>query len=340
MMAEIRWKIPALLMALCGSAMAQSWQPQTSGVTASLRGISAVSDRVAWASGSGGTYLVTTDGGANWRAAKLPGAERLDFRALHALDEHTAWLMSIGAGVSSRVYKTADGGANWTLQFTNPDEHGFFDCLAFWDDRHGILAGDAVDGALAVFTTDDAGAHWRRRPMPPALAGEGAFAASNSSLVVQGTAGAWIGTGGKLEAGARVYHLGADFAFISVTPIRADLASAGIFSIAFADAKHGMAVGGDYAKPQDAQRNIAITADGGSVWTAPPSGPAGFRSAVVYLPRHKAWLVTGTAGSDISFDDGKTWKNFATGNYNALGFHGDEGWAVGPNGRIARFKMD
>ena len=325
-----------ILLLVCACSLAQSWQSQPSGATASLRGISAVDDRVAWASGTRGTYLLTVDGGSTWHAAQVPGAEALDFRAVHALDRNTAWLMSIGFGARSRVYKTTDAGARWTLQFTNPDEKGFFDCLAFWNAKRGILAGDAVDGALTVFRTDDGGEHWQRVKMPPALTGEGIFAASNSSLIVRNPNDAWIGTGGKLEGGARIYRIRGDIVTLVPTPIRADLASAGIFSLAFADARRGMTVGGDYAKPADSSRNIAITTDGGATWTAPPSGPPGFRSAVVYLPGHKAWLTAGTSGSDISFDDGKTWKTLDTGNYNALGFHLDDGWAVGPNGRIAR----
>jgi photosystem II stability/assembly factor-like uncharacterized protein len=338
MMAKIRWARPALLVSLCCAAAAQSWEPQTSGTTASLRGISAVSDTVAWASGTRGTYVITTDGGATWRAAQVPGAERLDFRAVQALDRNTAWLMSIGTGQLSRVYQTTDGGATWKLLFTNPDAQGFYDCLRFWDGRHGILAGDAVDGALAVFTTDDAGDHWQRVRMPAALEGEGEFAASNSSITLGTPGEAWIGTGGP--KGARVFHIRQGGVTVAATPVRSGAASTGIFSLAFADSHRGIAVGGDYSKPTDATANVAVTNDGGTTWTAPPAGPAGFRSAVVYLPDHKAWLVTGTSGSDISFDDGKTWKTFDTGNYNALGFSGEIGWAVGPNGRVARFKMN
>ncbi len=334
-MTEIRVLQLALLVPLCCGA--QTWQPQNSGTTAPLRGISAVDGTVAWASGARGTFLLTTDGGATWRARQVPGAETLDFRGVQALDRNTAWLMSIGAGPLSRVYKTSDGGATWKLLFTNPDAQGFFDCLRFWDSRRGILAGDAVDGAIAVFTTEDGGEHWTRVRMPPALPGEGAFAASNSSIALGAAGEAWIGTGGT--AGARVYHIRQGSVTVAATPVRAGAASTGIFSLAFADSRHGMAVGGDYTQPSDAAANIAITADAGETWFAPPASPAGFRSAVVYLPKPAAWLVTGTSGSDISFDNGKTWKTFDTGAYNTLGFAGSQVWAAGPKGRIARFQI-
>ena len=50
------------------------------------------------------------------------------------------------------------------------------------------------------------------------------------------------------------------------------------------------------------------------------------------------WIAVGTSGSDVSSDEGKTWKVFDTGNYNAVSFiAGDAGWAVGPGGRVAAF---
>jgi photosystem II stability/assembly factor-like uncharacterized protein len=54
--------------------------PQQSGTPNQLIGISAVNARVAWASGAGGTFTVTTDGGDTWRAGMVPGAEELQFR--------------------------------------------------------------------------------------------------------------------------------------------------------------------------------------------------------------------------------------------------------------------
>src|ERR1700687_4526966 len=51
--------------------------PQTSGTTNRLQAISPVNDRVVWASGVGGTYTLTTDGGKTWKVGVVPGAENL-----------------------------------------------------------------------------------------------------------------------------------------------------------------------------------------------------------------------------------------------------------------------
>jgi photosystem II stability/assembly factor-like uncharacterized protein len=155
-----------------------------------------VSAKVVWASGTGGMYLETTDGGATWRVAVVPSAEQLDFRGVHGVDNRTAYLLSSGEGDKSRIYKTTDGGSHWALQFTNPDPKGFFDALAFWNARHGTVIGDPVDGRFVILTTDDGGGHWVRQAGPAALPNEGAFAASNSCLTVIGTREAWFATGG------------------------------------------------------------------------------------------------------------------------------------------------
>ena len=50
------------------------------------------------------------------------------------------------------------------------------------------------------------------------------------------------------------------------------------------------------------------------------------------------FIVTGTSGSDFSVDGGKSWKQFDSASYNAMSFVADAGWAVGPNGAIAKFQ--
>ncbi len=321
------------------SLLAQSWTAQTSNTRASLRGISAVDALTAFASGSGGTWLVTTDGGTTWRANKVPGAEKLDFRGIRAIDARTVFLMSAGSGDLSRIYKTTDAGEHWTLLFTNPDPKGFFDSIAFWDADHGIVVGDQLEGRAEIRTTDDGGARWQRRDPPAGLPGEGSFAASNTCLALWGKKEVWFATGGT--GSARVFHSkdGGRTWTVATTPMRNDGAAAGIFSLAFADARHGMAVGGDYSKDKEDRQNIAMTSDGGLTWATPSSRPAGFRSAAAYVAAHKLWIVTGTSGSDSSNDGGKTWKLFDSGAYNAMSFvKSGEGWAVGPQGRIARFQ--
>jgi hypothetical protein len=60
---------------------------------------------------------------------------------------------------------------------------------------------------------------------------------------------------------------------------------------------------------------------------------------VKYLADLKIWIVTGTSGSDISMDDGKTWKQFDAASYNAISFAGKAVWAAGPKGAIARLLL-
>jgi len=329
-----------LILLAAGLAAAQHWEPQNSGTTASFRGLCAVNKNVVWASGTAGTYLTTNDGGVHWKAATVPGAEKLDFRDVQAFDARTAYLLSIGPGDSSRIYKTSDAGAHWTLQLKNPDATGFFDEMAFWSPAHGVLVGDPVGGQFVLMTTTNSGATWTPQTLPSALEGEGAFAASGTGITVRGKSDIWFGTGGK--GGARVFHSrdgGANWT-VSPTPIRNDSASAGIFSIAFSDAQHGIAVGGDYGKPKEAIGNIALTFDGGETWVEPKgTRPSGFRSAVAYIASLKAWIATGTSGSDISTDGGQNWKQFDAGDYNAISFlPSAEGWAAGPHGRLARWR--
>src|SRR5215203_2138936 len=182
-----------------------TWTTQTSGVNVRLRGVSAVNERVAWASGAGSTVLRTVDGGLNCEKLNV-SSEELDFRDIDAVDAQTAYVLSIGDGPASRIYKTTDAGKTWTLQF-KADQKAFLDAMSFWDANHGIVFGDSVHGKLYVLTTEDGGRVWTRvsnTNLPPALENEGAFAASGTNIALFGTSHAWIGTGAGAKA--RVLH--------------------------------------------------------------------------------------------------------------------------------------
>jgi len=168
---------------------------QTSGTSALLIAVSPVDERVVWVSGSQGTWLRTIDGGTTWQSGRVSGADTLQFRDVHAVDASTAYLLSIGDGPQSRIYKTTDAGQHWTLQFTNRDPGGFYDCMAFWDSNHGIVIGDAIGKEIAMLTTTDGGANWTRVPpasLPEAQPKEGSFAASGTCVVTRPGGRAWI----------------------------------------------------------------------------------------------------------------------------------------------------
>jgi photosystem II stability/assembly factor-like uncharacterized protein len=335
------------LVSAAGPAAAESpgpqWMLQSSGVTARLRGVSAVSDRVAWASGASGTILRTVDGGRTWQKRTIPGTESLDFRDVDAVDARTAYVLSIGSGEASRIYKTTDGGATWTLQFQNRDPKAFFDAMAFWDPARGLVVGDAVDGHFAVLRTQDGGRTWAPVPaagLPPALPGEAAFAASGTSIAVRGTRHAWIGTGAAASARVlRTEDAGTTWA-VSPTPVPAG-PTAGIFSIAFRDRLHGIIVGGDYKKETQALSNAALSRDGGATWTLiPPPALSGFRSAATYVEAagSRRVLAVGPSGMDQSSDGGQRWTPLPHKGFHAISFprHRRVGWAVGEAGLVAR----
>src|SRR3954467_11427562 len=124
-----------------------TWTTQQSNVTHRLRGISAVNERVIWASGAGSTVLRTMNGGETWQRVQVT-TDQLDFRDVDASDENTAYILSIGNESASRIYKTTNAGATWTLQFKNEDERVFVDAMSFWDPNNGIVIGDSVNGQL------------------------------------------------------------------------------------------------------------------------------------------------------------------------------------------------
>jgi photosystem II stability/assembly factor-like uncharacterized protein len=315
------------------------WQRQSVETKAGLRGLSVVSKKVVWASGSGGTFLKTTDGGKTWMVGKVPDAEKLDFRDIEAFDASTAYILSIGEGENSRIYKTTDGGKIWKLQFKNTNPKAFFDALAFWDRNNGMAMSDPVDGKYLLLKTED-GENWKISPsekMPNAKAGEAAFAASGTCLTANGKSDVFLVSGG---ADARVFrskNRGLGW-FVADTPIVKGTPASGIFSIAMRDSKNGVIVGGNYEKPNDITNNLALTNDGGKTWTL-GKGLNGYRSAVTYVNKNTI-IAVGSSGSDLSIDGGKTWKNLDKENYNAVQSKGMTVWAVGANGLVSKLNIN
>jgi len=267
-----------------------TWRVQSSGTRVSLRGVTAVDVQAAWASGAEGTFLRTTDGGASWTAAKVPGAETVDFRDIEAFSADTAFLMGIAS--PARIFKTEDGGKTWTERYHNDAEGIFLDAFAFFDEKNAVAIGDPMDGRFLVLVSADGGLSWAPHPFPDrpeALAGEGAFAASGTCLAVLGTSEAWFCSGGPSPRVFRSADRGRTWQ-AAASPLGADKASAGGFSLLFWNPQHGVMVGGDYKDEPSPFKSAAVSRDGGRSWTPIPC-PSGLHSISFSKKGRACWAV-------------------------------------------------
>jgi photosystem II stability/assembly factor-like uncharacterized protein len=330
-----------LLLIFATSAFGQSWSIQTSGIDTNLRGVSVApasassSPSIVWACGSHGVILRSNDGGKTWARLSVPDASSLDFRSIQASGPATAYVMSIGPGPASRIYKTTDAGRHWTLEYAANRAAIFLDDLVCQSKAKCYAVSDPVDGKFLLLHADD-GSSWRELPgdsMLAALPGEGVFAASGTSLAIFRNE-IYFATGGASTARVfRSANLGRSWS-VSATPVSSANASSGIFSVA----RRGnsvVVVGGDYKSTDRADRSAAYSRDAGATWKLSDSGPRGFRSAAAFL-NGSTVIAVGPSGEDISRDGGARWTAAGSLNLNAVVVFGSQVWAVGPKGTIAR----
>jgi photosystem II stability/assembly factor-like uncharacterized protein len=328
-------------VALANLVTAPTLTVQQSGTTQRLQAISPVNDQVVWVSGTGGTYVLTTDGGASWKSGAVPGADSLEFRDVQGISDQEAYLLSAGNGPASRIYHTSDGGRSWTRQFTNTDSLAFYDCFAFWGRNRGIAMSDGVKGVFPVLRTTD-GRTWTNigANLPPAAPGEGAFAASGTCVATQGTQLGWIATGAGPSSRVFATTDGGETWTAYATPIVQGGSSAGAFTIAFRDARHGFLGGGNLAATNAPSENVATSSDGGKTWTLGARSPfAGAIYGSSYVPGLRTMVViTGPAGAAWSADEGGSWTLFEEArDYWSVAFAGPRaGWLVGTGGRILK----
>lgn len=341
--------------ALCSHAIAQEeelksdlvWEVIDSPTKASLRGLSIVDSKTIFASGAQSTLVQTNDGGKTWTSQKLDKTEKLELRDLHAWDRSNISVMN--SGEPAKFFRTSDGGKSWKEALYDPRKATFFDAFEFLDDQYGIGFSDPIEGRLVMVTTSDGGKNWKLSPKencPIVEKAEAGFAASGTCLATWKNS-VWIATGGKPDKTNHSRVLtsrdrGMTWKVIP-TPIQRG-ESSGLFSLAFSSEKIGVAVGGDYLKPDVATNNITITDDGGKSWKTPTGKfPSGYRSAVAVLKfAGKTYFVaTGRNGTDISDNNGNSWKRISEIGFQAIAFteDGKLGIGVGRNGTIGRWQF-
>jgi photosystem II stability/assembly factor-like uncharacterized protein len=346
--------------------------PQTSGTTQLLISVSPVDSQVVWAAGTGGTYVVTTNGGKIWKSAVVPGAEALQFRDVYGVSDKVAYLMSIGDNTTDfRIYKTVDGGKNWKIEFTNQTVNAFYDCFAFWSPQRAIAHSDSVNGVFPDLRTFD-GMNWQSiaSKMPAALAGEASFAASGTCATTEGDTNAWIATGGSTTARILATRDGGNTWKAFNTPLVSSPSAGGI-SVAFRDPRHGILGGGDLGSNDSAE--TAMSDDGGQTWTLTNKPPVqgaifclayargnrfednGFFDGEGYrhgddkdFENEHTVVITAETALDFSSgqaawtpDEGRTWFVIpgVSGNWAVAFANPKAGWFVGNNGQIVKISF-
>jgi photosystem II stability/assembly factor-like uncharacterized protein len=334
---------------------------QSSGTTQLLIAVSPVNSRVVWAAGTGGTFVVTTDGGNTWRSGVVPGAETLQFRDVQGVSENVAYLLSIGDNTTDfRIYKTADGGATWRIQFVNETTNAFYDCFAFWEPNRGLAHSDSIDGFFPELRTQSGKKWWSiENKMPPALPGEASFSSSGTCVTTQGEENAWITTGGSTTSRILATTDGGDTWNAYDTPLISSPTAGGL-SVAFRDATHGIVGGGDLNVNYRIQ--VATSSDGGKSWALTKKPPIG--GTIFCLAYANGMTLNHVEQADHSFDrtvvitsetapnfdsgaaawtpdEGETWYRIpgVQGNW-AVGFADPHaGWFVGNNGQILKISF-
>ncbi len=314
-------------------------QIDTSAFHAEFRGLHAVSEKVVWASGSGGAIARTTDG-RHWTVDTIQGGDSLFMVDIWAKDAKKAWAVGTNfAGGYAAIYFTKDGGDHWTKQWELRHADAFLDGITCTDDKHCVALGDPYEGNYLILTTDNGGRTWTRVPvpsMPPRLAGEAAFAASGTEITSHGRT-IWFATGGGHHA--RVWKSvdrGLTWT-VAQTPLPGNN-SAGLFGIAMASEQQGLAAGGDYRLPADTNSNLLRTMDGGATWTmAGRTVPIGVRWGLTSAGSG-TYVATAPTGSGISRDGGATWSILESGPANTASCAGKYCWIAGKE-RIVRITI-
>ncbi|AMR34016.1 hypothetical protein A0256_22480 [Mucilaginibacter sp. PAMC 26640] len=298
--------LPAITKA---QAIARLHQPST----ASIRGLSVLDDKIAWVSGSRGSFAITTNGGKDWAWHQVKGFEKFDFRDVEAFSDKEAIVMSSGS--PAVILKTTDGGETWQEKYRKADSVYFLDAMDFADARHGYIMGDAIKNEFLLLETKDGGSTWNQVKGPTAVKDEAAFAASGTCLRVYPNQ-VVIATGGAQSRLLTSVDLSLkDWTSVAL-PLTNGKPSRGAFS-SVRGGRQTIVVGGNYAKDTVADSVAYVLPFGkfGVKMGSPKGGPAGFQSCVEHLTG-KIFLSTGTSGSNITTDGGQTWRKIDSNSYN------------------------
>lgn len=307
----------------------KTWVRQSSGTTLPLYRVKFIDALRGWAAGgngSSGVVLRTLDGGQSWLAQTVPNVQLMgmDFAA----DASRGWVVD-GAN-PGRILASSDGGVGWgPLPVVSA---GYLRSIRFVDNSTGW----AVGTSGAVLKTGNGGASWSAQSSAATQTLRDVFALDAQTVWAVGDQGTirWSRDGGATWG---------DPASQSLPDYVMGTSNGGAHMLSFTSPTTGWAVNGS--------QSVFGTTDGGQNWTAQTVGAAGEHLVQIqFTSASTGWAVGNTTTSICSAlpcrpvyrtrNGGASWqKRGDIGTFQVWGtsFVDDMvGWAVGPNGAIAK----
>lgn len=294
------------------------WTIRDSNSLAWFHDVFFVSENKGWIAGSDGNLLATTDGGKNWKKAKIPARDNV--RRVYFADENNGWLLcerniyGLGALAPSYLLKTSDGGAQWEkIEFSGSRRERI---VGIFFNRKG--AGFAVGEGGAYFALQKDRKSWKKNAAPIRyLMLDGAFADDER--------GAMVGAGGTIL-------LTEDAGFSWNKSGSFNDSTAKLNAVFFVNPKTGWTVG--------AEGKIFQTFDGGNFWREQNSLTKKDLTDVFFNNTAEGWAV-GDEGLILhTTTAGNVWtivEPLTTHRLEKMFFVGKKGWAVGFGGTILSY---
>ena len=239
-------------------------------------------------------------------------ANTTEFRSI-AMTKDAIFILTVGN--PALLLKIDKKTKKETIVYKEEDEKVFYDSMQFADELNGFAMGDPMGNCLSFIKTTDGGISWEKIScdnLPKVEDGEGAFATSNTNLIVRGKS-IFMVSGGKKSRVFVSNDFGKNWNVYN-TPIIQGEEMTGIFTADFYDTKTGIIAGGNYLKQEQNFGNKAITSNGGKSWDLIAENEAfGYASCVQFVPNSKGKQLISVGGTGLyySADFGKNWSKFS-----------------------------